>query len=137
MSAVHYLTVEDVSTLWRPLSPEEAARTQALIPVVEDCLRQEALRRGGDLDVSVVDGALLPGTLKAVELDIVVRILRQSTTGEPMSQESQSALGYTWSGTYAVPAGGVANAILRNDLKRLGLLKQWKGTIDLYENTRD
>jgi hypothetical protein len=57
--------------------------------------------------------------------------MRQSSTGEPMSQESQAALGYSWSGTYAIPGGGIAQAIMKNDLKRLGLRRQRMGVIDL------
>ena len=50
-----------------------------------------------------------------------------------MTQESQGALGYTWSGTYAIPGGGIAAAIMRNDLKRLGLRRQRIGTVELWE----
>jgi hypothetical protein len=49
-----------------------------------------------------------------------------------MAQESQSALGYTWSGTYAVAGGGIANSILKNDLKKLGLLRQKAGAVYLW-----
>ena len=47
-------------------------------------------------------------------------------------QESQAAIGYSWSGTYAVPGGGIANCIMRNDLKRLGLKRQRFGVIEWY-----
>ena len=69
-------------------------------------------------------------TVKLVTVDIVARSLRQSTESEPMTQESQSALGYTWSGSYAIPGGGNAAAIMRNDLKRLGLKRQKIGVIE-------
>ena len=58
--------------------------------------------------------------------------MRQTQTGDPLSQESQSANGYTWSGTYAIPGGGIAGAIMNNDLKRLGLCRQKYGVIDFY-----
>ena len=74
----------------------------------------------------------LADVAKLVTVDIVVRAMRQSTDGEPMSQESQAALGYSWSGTYAIPGGGIANAIMRNDLKRLGLWGQKYGVIEFY-----
>ena len=70
-------------------------------------------------------------TVKIVTVDILGRVLRQSTVDEPLSQESQSALGYTWSGTFAIPGGGIAAAIMKNDLKRLGLRRQRLGMIDL------
>jgi hypothetical protein len=75
--------------------------------------------------------------LKLVTVDVVTRVLRQSTEGDAMSQESQSALGYSWSGTYAVPGGGIANAIMNNDLKRLGLLSQQIGTVTLWEASKE
>ena len=49
-----------------------------------------------------------------------------------MAQESQSGLGYSWSGTYAVPGGGIGNAILPSDLKRLGLKRQRIGIYDPF-----
>ena len=70
--------------------------------------------------------------VKLVTVDVTVRAMSLNSDSEPMSQESQSALGYSWSGTYAVPGGGIANCIMRNDLKRLGLKRQRYGVIDFY-----
>ena len=74
--------------------------------------------------------------VKVVTVDVVSRILRQSTEGDAMTQESQSALGYSWSGTYAVPGGGIANAIMKNDLRKLGLLQQQMDSVFLWEGTK-
>ena len=63
--------------------------------------------------------------------------MRQSLDGDPMTQESQSAIGYTWSGTYAIPGGGIAGAIMKNDLKRLGLRKQQYGVMELWEKSTE
>lgn len=126
-----FATVQDVISLWRPLTPSEAERAEALLPIISDCLRQEARKVGKDLD-AMIPAELLPGVAAAVTVDVLSRILRQNTEGEAMTQESQGALGYTWSGTYAVPGGGIANSILRNDLKRLGLRRQRIGVIEFY-----
>ena len=126
-----FATVEDVTTLWRPLTTAEAERTEALLPLLSDALRQEALRVGKDLDQMIEADESFGSTVKLVVVDILGRVLRQSTQDEPMTQESQSALGYSWSGTYAIPGGGIAAAIMRNDLKRLGLRRQRLGMIDL------
>jgi hypothetical protein len=72
--------------------------------------------------------------VKLVTVDVVLRAYRQAVDGEPMSQMSQSALGYSISGTYAIPGGGIANSIMKNDLKRLGLRKQTMGVINLCQN---
>lgn len=125
-----YASVNDVVSLWRPLNNNEVTRVTALLPVVSDALRQEAYKVGKDLDLMITDGVLLTNVVKAVTVDIVARVINTSTTAEPMSQMSQSALGYTVSGTYLVPGGGVLQ-ILKNDLKRLGLKRQRFGVIEL------
>ena len=79
----------------------------------------------------------LASVAKEVTVSAVSRILRQSTTGDAMTQESQSGLGYSWSGTYAVPGGGIGNAILPSDLKRLGLRRGRIGIIDFYDPRND
>lgn len=126
-----FATVEDVTTLWRPLTTQEGERAEALLPLLSDALRQEALRVGKDLDQMIEADESYSSTVKLVTVDIIGRVLRQSTQDEPMTQESQSALGYSWSGTYAIPGGGIAAAIMKNDLKRLGLRRQRLGMIDL------
>ena len=131
-----YATVEDVTTLWRALTTAEAERAAALLPLVSDLLRQAAHNVGRDLDRMISRDPALRSTAKLVTVDVLSRILRQSTEGEPVAQESQSALGYSWSGSYAIPGGGMANALMRTDLKRLGLLKQKIGTVELYDPGR-
>ena len=133
-----FATVEDVTTLWRPLTSAEQERADALLPLLSDALRQEARKVGKDLDEMIMedpDGSF-ESTVKLVTVDVLGRVLRQSTSDEPLSQESQSALGYTWSGTFAIPGGGIAAAIMRNDLKRLGLRRQQLGVIDLIDDGR-
>ena len=127
-----FATVQDVIDLWRPLSQDEQTKTTKLIPLVCDGLRVEAQKVGKDLDLMVSDSTQLASVAKEVTVDVVSRILRQSTDGDPMTQESQAANGYSWSGTYAIPGGGMANAIMKNDLKRLGLRVQRYGVIDWY-----
>lgn len=119
-----FATLNDVITLFRPLTAEEAERAEALLPLISDMLRTKAAALGVDLDTRAADDSTYESTLKVVTVDICGRVLRLSNTGEPMSQESQSALGYNWQGTYAIPGGGIANAIMRADLKALGLRVQ-------------
>lgn len=127
-----FATVEDISLLWRALTEAERTRAEALLPLVSDMLRQCADDVGKELDLMAADSEVYASTLKLVTVDIVTRVLRQNTTGDAMTQESQSALGYSWSGTYAVPGGGIAGAIMNNDLKRLGLLNQTIDSIMLW-----
>lgn len=128
-----YATLQDVIELsGATYTQDEQDRIEALLPLISDALRYEAHKVGKDLDEMVGSSEALGNVAKLVTVDVVVRVLRQSTDGEPMSQESQSALGYSWSGTYAIPGGGISNAIMRNDLKRLGLGGQKYGVIDFY-----
>jgi hypothetical protein len=131
-----FATVDDIQTLWRPLTAEEQTRAGSLLPLLSDALRSEAKRVGKDLDAMAVADSTYESLLKLVTVDIVGRVLRQTTTGDAMTQESQAAGGYSWSGTYAVPGGGIANAILRSDLKRLGLLNQQIGSVQLWRESR-
>lgn len=132
-----FATVEDVKTAWRSLTAEETERAGALLPGVCDALREEARKRGKDLDAMITSGELSGELVRLVTVGIVSRTLSQSTENSNLlTQESQSAMGYTWSGTYALPGGGVLN-ILNNDLKRLGLLRQRFGVIDIYGDSRD
>ena len=127
-----FATVQDVNDLWRPLTNDEQTRASNLIPLVCDALREEAAKVGQDLDARISVETPLASVAKMVTVDIVARILRQSTDGDPMTQESQTGLGYSWSGTYAVPGGGMSNAIMKNDLKRLGIKRQRYGVIEFY-----
>lgn len=128
-----FATVQDVISLWRSLSAEEMERVANLLPVVSDLLRNAAANVGKDIDKMVDASPAYATVAKVVTVDVVARTMRQNTTGEPMTQESQSALGYSWSGTFAIPGGGIAGAIMHNDLKRLGLLRQTYGGIELYD----
>lgn len=125
-----FATVQDVINLWRELTPEELDRAAALLPVVSDSLRVEANHVGKDLDGMAQDSLSYANVLKSVTVDIVARTLMTATTGEPMAQEAQSALGYSWSGTYLVPGGGLF--IKNSELARLGLRRQRYGTLEPY-----
>ena len=130
-----FATVTDITTLWRPLTAEETTRAGALLPLVSDELRVIAYGVGKDIDAMVSASEPYASVVKVVTVDVVSRILRQSTDGDAMTQESQSALGYSWSGTYAVPGGGIANAIMKNDLRKLGLLNQQIGAMYTWQGS--
>ncbi len=131
-----FATVNDIETLWRPLSSSEQSRAAALLPLVSDELRVLAKDVNKDLDEMAAADEAYQSVLKIVTVDVTVRVLRQSTDGDAMTQESQSALGYSWSGTYAVAGGGIANAILNNDLKKLGLKTQQIGVLYTWQGSK-
>lgn len=127
-----FATTGDVEVLWRSLTSEEKTRCEALLPVVSDSLRQEAMKVGKDLDQMLADGEVLENVLKSVVVDVVARTLMTSTDSEPMTQFSESALGYSASGTFLVPGGGLF--IKSSELARLGLKRQKYGVIDLWQS---
>ena len=137
MSNAAFATVQDIQNLWRPLTADEQQRAEYLLPLVSDELRVLANNVDKDLDARAAEDSAYASVLKIVTVDVTCRVLRQSTEGDAMSQESQSALGYSWSGTYAVAGGGIANAILKNDLKKLGLLRQQLGVIWTWQGSKE
>ena len=132
-----YATIEDVIALFRPLTRDEMEKTSELLPMISDELRYQAYMVRRDLDQMIAETPALESVAKEVTVSVVSRILRQNTTGEAMTQESQAGLGYSWSGTYAIPGGGIGNAILPGDLKRLGLKRGRIGVIDFYDPRND
>jgi hypothetical protein len=133
-----FATLTDVVTLTgKEYSAEESDRIEALLPLVSDALRMEARAVGKNLDEMVSADSAYASVVKMVTVDVVARVMRQSMDGEPLSQESQSGLGYSWSGTYAVPGGGISGAIMRNDLKRLGLRRQRIGVYEIWDGSQD
>ncbi|WP_074414848.1 phage Gp19/Gp15/Gp42 family protein [Streptococcus suis] len=126
-----FATIEDLSTLWRGLKPAETKRAEALLKVVSDSLRVEAEKVGKDLDKMVEAKSYFATVVKSVTIDVVARTLMTSTGQEPMTQFNESALGYSVSGSYLVPGGGLF--IKDSELKRLGLKKQRFGVIELYD----
>lgn len=131
-----FATTDDIEKIWRMLSEEEKERAKELIPIVSDSLRAEADKVGKNLDKMLEEKKHLKSVAKSVTVDVVARTLMTSTDSEPLSQESQSALGYSWSGTYLVPGGGLF--IKKSELARLGLRRQRFGVIELYgENQRN
>ena len=131
-----FATVNDIQNLWRPLTAEEQSRAESLLPLVSDELRVIARGVDVDLDAKAAADEAYASVLKIVTVDVTVRVLRQSTEGDAMTQESQSGLGYSWSGSYAVPGGGIANSILNNDLKKLGLKRQKIGVMYTWQGSK-
>ena len=127
------ITSNDVIKLWRPLSQEEIDRVENLIPIIIDNLKLKAQRVGKNLD-KMSESPTFFNVLKSVVIDVVSRTLMTSTNQEPMTQTSESALGYSWSGTFLVPGGGLF--IKDSELAKLGLKTQRYGVIDFYDTNK-
>lgn len=131
---MNFATLEDITELYRALTPEEAVRAEALIPVVCDRLRQLALNNKRDLDAMIGESPVLADVAKSVTVDIVARVLMTPTEGAPQTQYAQSALGYSVSGTFLNAGGGVF--IKTSELKALGITRPRYGLIDPWNEGR-
>lgn len=126
-----FATILDIIELWRPLkNSDETARAESLIEVVSDSLRVEADKVGKNIDTMILESPAYANVVKSVVVDIIARTLMTSTDQEPMTQMSESALGYSFQGSFLVPGGGLF--IKKSELARLGLRKQRYGVIDFY-----
>ena len=130
-----FATLDDVTKLWRPLTAEEWPRAEALLKVVSDSLRYEAHKVGKDLDSMLLTNYGLESVAKSVTVDVVARTLMTSTDHEPMTQMTQSAGGYSATGTFLVPGGGLF--IKKSELARLGLRRQRYGVINFHDCKHD
>ena len=88
------------------------------------------MKVGKDLAWMVMNDSDLAAVAKSVTVDVVARTLMTSTNQEPTTQFAQSALGYSVSGTFLVPGGGLF--LKKSELARLGLRRQQMGVIDFY-----
>ena len=129
---IPFVTIDDVTLLFRDLTVAETKKSTILLTVVSDCLRQESKKVGKNLDQMIENGDVYENVVKSVCVDIIALNLMTSTNSEPMEQMSQSALGYSVSGTFLVPGGGLF--IKKSELARLGLRRQRIGVIDIYGN---
>ena len=126
-----YVTIDELELLFRTLNENEKKRASALLPIVESKLRNSADNVGKDLDEMINNDSTgdYLNEVKSVVVDVVARTIMTSTNQEPMTQSSESAMGYSFSGTFLVPGGGVY--IKKSELARLGLRKQQLRGIDL------
>lgn len=127
-----FATLDDLQKMWRNLQPTERERAEALLDTVSDMLREEAYQYGRDLDNMILERKSFRNVVKSVTVDVVSRALMTSTTQEPMTQFAQSAMGYSVSGSYLVPGGGIF--IKESEKKRLKLTTQRFGVIEPYGN---
>ena len=131
----NFATTEDIRKLWRALTPEEEERASALLQKVSSILRSEADKVGKDLDLMIQQKPYLADVATSVTVDVVARALATPTNQEPVSQFTESAMGYSYSGTYLVPGGGVF--IKKVELARLGLKRQKMGGMKLWGDSEE
>ncbi|MEG2287824.1 MAG: phage Gp19/Gp15/Gp42 family protein [Ruthenibacterium sp.] len=125
-----YAAIPDITALWRPMTADEQIRAASLLEIVSASLRVEADKVGKNLDAMIAADTDLAAVAKSVTVDVVARTLMTSTCQEPMTQMAESAGGYSASGAFLVPGGGLF--IKKSELARLGLRRQKYGVIEIY-----
>lgn len=134
----NFATVQDVIDLYRALTPAEEERATMLLPVISDRLRFEAEKVGIDLDKQIEGSAVLANVARSVAVDVTARVLMTPTDNDglgPMTQISQSAGGYSASGTFLNPGGGLF--IKNSELAALGIRRQRYGGLGIYADPWD
>lgn len=129
MAITTYATVQDIRDIWRSLTTAEEAKAQKLLEIVSSEIRMRARDIGKDFDDMLSDDPDLAYVARSVCVDVVKRFMNDNMDTPAMSQMSQSAGGYSVSGTFLVPGGGLF--LKRTELQRLGLKRQKVGVIDL------
>lgn len=125
-------SIDDV-LIFSALTEQEIVKAEALLPIISARLRYEAKKVGKDLDEMIANDSELEIVTKSVIAGIVERTLKLQKSDSPIvSQYSESALGYSYSGT--IPNPGESLYIKKNELKALGLKRQRYGVIDFYGN---
>lgn len=124
-----YATIDDVTSLGRPLTKAEQDRTTALLPVISARLRMEAKYAGKDLDEMISGDSDLAEIAKQISVDVILRTLATSTTAEPANQITETAGGYSQSYSPLTPGGGLF--IKKSELAQLGIRRQQVKNVEI------
>lgn len=128
-----YASVSDITALGRSLTAEQETAAEVLLEQASAKLRLTARKYGKDIDAMIADpdsGEDFALAVKSVVVQAVCRALDSVTGSAAVSQETQSALGY--SATVSYFNAGQQLYFLRNELKDLGLLRQTWGFTEVY-----
>lgn len=126
-------TVNDYVAVYNVhLSATDMKRVETLLEYASALLRVEASNRGFNLDFIISRDGAKKTVAKMIVIASVKRAMHTNEVTEaPLEQFSQSALGYTVSGTYLNPGDDIY--FLNNELKRLGITRKSQGFfIDLW-----
>ncbi len=126
-----YATIEDYLQLYNAeIDDNKKERLIMLLDLASSLLREEARERGHNLDRMIERNPDKANVAKLVVLSSVRRVMsKEEEDSLNLQQFSQSAMGYTISGTYFNPGDDLY--FLKNELSRLGLNKQKVTSISL------
>lgn len=127
----NYATVSDYLQLYdASISDTSQERLKMLLELASSLLREEAKQRGYNLERMIKKNPDKANVAKLVVLASVRRVMsKEEEEASNLQQFSQSAMGYTFSGTYFNPGDDLY--FLKNELSRLGLTRQKVTAISL------
>lgn len=129
-----YAEVSDITALGKSLTSIQIETAEILLKTASAKLRLIATRYGKDIDKMMnneITGEDYKAVVKSIIVQAVCRALNSISDTPPVTQESQSALGYSASMTYL--NAGQSLYFLRNELKELGILRQQFGAFEVYD----
>ncbi len=126
-----YATIEDYLQLYNAeIDDSKKERLIMLLDLASSLLREEARERGYNLEKMIERNPDKANVAKLVVLASVRRVMsKEEEDSLNLQQFSQSAMGYTISGTYFNPGDDLY--FLKNELSRLGLNRQKITSISL------
>ncbi len=129
---VIYATVDELTALDTSLTTEQTEQAEILLETASAKLRLLAKKYGKDIDVLIASDEDYKLAVKDIVINAVRRALSSyADSSSAVTQESQSALGYSVSMTYL--NAGQSLYFLRNELKDLGILRQKYGAVEVYD----
>ena len=131
-----YATTDDVIAFRGSLTAEELDRMPQILEACSSELRLVAKRQDKDLDALIEADDDVALAVKKGICDASVNYYNSTESQEPvMSQFSQAAGGYSFSGTLTNPGGGFY--FPKKFLKDIGLNSQTVGIIEVYDSGSD
>ncbi|MCR4759843.1 MAG: phage Gp19/Gp15/Gp42 family protein [Oscillospiraceae bacterium] len=128
-----YATAADILAIGRSLTSQKQENAEVLITQASAKLRLTAKKYNKDIDAMIADpvsGQDYALAVKSVIVQAVCRALDSVESSAAVSQSSETLGPYSYNFSYL--NAGQSLYFLRNELKDLGLVKQWYGPIDLY-----
>lgn len=126
-------TVEEYEAKFnKHLTDAEKEQVKLLLIDASSLLKVEASNRGFNIDLIIARDDDKKNVAKMAVLASVKRVMQKLDERGAFEQVSESALGYSFSGTYVNPGEDIY--FLNNELKRLGLDRKAQGFfIDLWQ----
>lgn len=128
---MNYLTLDELATFWRAMTDSEKDKAQKLIEACSAEIRLKAQKRGKDFDEMYTADDDLKLVTKSIISKVVAETMNKDVNQAPFSQFTESAGGYSLTGTYY--SASMGTFFTKNDWKRLGLGSQLFGGLDICQ----